>query len=381
MTRVLVVGAGIVGAACAEALARGGAEVRIFEAARPAGGATAAGMGHVLVLDDSAAQLALTHRSRELWDARAKEWPDGVERDPCGTLWVAADDEELAAALQKCALFAAHGIDAIPVDAVRLRKLEPNLRVGLVGGVLFPGDSVVYPPVATRHMLAVAQQNGAELVSNTRVQRIEDGVLVLEDNTRHEGDLVLVAAGLASKDLLAPGLAPAHLELIPKKGHLAITDRRPGYVRHQLVELGYLKSAHGADTTSVAFNVQPRATGQVLLGSSRQLGVRDPRVEAPVLARMVRRAFDFLPSLAALPVVRTWVGLRPATRDNLPIIGPLPAAPRTWFAAGHEGVGITTSLGTAELIAHGVLGAPTALDPTPFSPHRFDHAGEVHGHA
>jgi len=381
VTRVLVVGAGIVGAACAEALARGGADVHILDAARPAGGATAAGMGHVLVLDDSEAQLALTRRSRALWDARAAEWPNGVERDPCGTLWVAADDEELEAALVKRTWYAERGVEAIPVDAARLARLEPNLRAGLAGGLLFPGDSVVYPPVATRHMLQVAQRHGAELSVGAPVTRIEDGAVVLGNGARLSADVVVVAAGLDSAQLLAPGLAPPHLALVPKKGHLAITDRRPGYVRHQLVELGYLKSAHGAEATSVAFNAQPRATGQVLLGSSRQLGEASRHVEPAVLARMVRRALEFLPTLGSLSVLRTWVGLRPATRDNLPVIGALEAAPRTWLAAGHEGVGITTSLGTAELVANGVLGAATELDPAPFSPQRFSAVQWEHGHA
>ena len=73
---------------------------------------------------------------------------------------------------------------------------------------------------------------------------------------------------------LTPGLA-----IRPRKGHLVITDRHPGFVTHQLLELGYLKSAHGSDAASVAFNVQPRATGQLLIGSSRQYDVEDPAVD------------------------------------------------------------------------------------------------------
>ena len=76
----------------------------------------------------------------------------------------------------------------------------------------------------------------------------------------------------------APELTPG-VEVRKRKGHLVITDRYPGYVRHQLVELGYLKSAHSTIADSVAFNVQPRRTGQLLIGSSRQYGVEHSDID------------------------------------------------------------------------------------------------------
>jgi glycine/D-amino acid oxidase-like deaminating enzyme len=196
-----------------------------------------------------------------------------------------------------------------------------------------------------------------------------------------EADIVVVAAGLETPGLVdVPGLV-----VRAKKGHLAITDRVPGFVRHQLVELGYLKSAHGHDPTSVAFNAQPRATGQVLLGSSRQLDTGqhddalDPRVEPEILARMVRRGLEYLPGLAGIPVVRAWVGFRPATDDNLPFIGPAPGRPRLWIAAGHEGVGIATSLATARLVADQLGGRTPPIDPAPYWPARLAGAPGARG--
>ena len=93
---VIVVGAGVVGAACAEALAEAGCRVSVLEAAFPGAGATGAAMGHLVVMDDSEAQFALTAYSRRLWAERAASLPPELEHDACGTLWVAADDEELA---------------------------------------------------------------------------------------------------------------------------------------------------------------------------------------------------------------------------------------------------------------------------------------------
>jgi len=368
---VIVVGAGIVGAACAEALAAAGVAVRVIERGRPGGGATGAAMGHVLVLDDSEAQLALSRLSRDLWDARRAELPAAVERDECGTIWVAADDREMAAARAKHEWLGARGVESEILDDATLYGHEPNLCPGLAGGLRIAADSVVYPPCAVRWLLERAAARGAVIEEATPVRGVLDGAVELEDGAgrarRVEADAVIVAAGIDTPRLVdLPGLV-----VRPKKGHLAITDRVPGFVRHQLVELGYLKSAHGAERTSVAFNAQPRATGQVLLGSSRQLDDDDPRVEPEILARMVRRGLEYLPGLAEVPVVRVWVGFRPSTGDNLPVIGPVPGRARLWLATGHEGVGIATSLATARLVADQLLGRSPPIDPAPYLPARL----------
>ena len=121
---------------------------------------------------------------------------------------------------------------------------------------------------------------------------------------------------------------------------------------------------------SVAFNVQPRATGQLLLGSSRELVGWDAAVNRVVLARMIRRAMSFMPALARVNAIRTWTGFRPATPDKLPLIGAWPAVDGLWIAAGHEGLGITTALGTGALLADLIVGRQPALDPLPFAPAR-----------
>jgi D-hydroxyproline dehydrogenase subunit beta len=165
-----------------------------------------------------------------------------------------------------------------------------------------------------------------------------------------------------------------------RKGHLAITDRYPGFVRHQLVELGYLKSAHSVSTDSVAFNVQPRQTGQILIGASRQYGNEDPAVDQAMLTAMLQRATLYLPSLASLNVLRVWTGFRAATPDKLPLIGPDPSDPTLWLATGHEGLGITTALATAELLAADLTGSRAAIPPEPYLPARFAPA-EIKEHA
>lgn len=367
----IVVGGGIVGAACAEALAHVGGDVRLLERGYIAGGATAAGMGHVLVLDDSDAQLALTRVSRALWAERWSQLPTAIERDTCGTIWVAADDDELAAAAKRADAYAAHGIETELLDAQALYAYEPHLRHGLAGGLRIPGDRVLYPPAAARHLLDRAVAAGADVLEQTPVRRAGDGHVDLADGSRFEADLVVIAAGLESPALVdVPGLV-----IRAKKGHLSITDRCPGLVRHQLIELGYLNSAHGNAATSVAFNLQPRATGQILIGSSRQLDDTDPRVDHGIVSRMLARATVYLPALGSVPIVRTWTGFRPATPDHLPIIGPLPGAPGLWLATGHEGFGIATALGTARLLVDQWLGRQPIIDPRPFHAERLTAPG------
>lgn len=360
----LIIGAGIVGAACALELAEAGETVTIADAAFAAAGATAECMGHLVVMDDSEAQIALTSLSVRLWETRASDLPASVEYDRCGTIWVAADDEEMAAVTVKCEVYHRHGVEAEVLGPDALYRYEPNLRRGLAGGLRVPGDRVLYAPTATRWMLDRALATGrCRYLSGARALRIDGHAVYFEGATGPiRFDRIVVAAGIGTSALLP------ELEIRPRKGMLAITDRYPGYLRHQLVELGYLKSAHGSDEDSVAFNVQPRFTGQILIGSSRQFGRDDRAIDQPLLRRMLARAAQYLPSLDALRIIRVWSGFRPAGRHHLPLIGPHPGRPGVWLATGHEGLGITTSLGTARLLADGILGRPSPIAPTPFLP-------------
>jgi glycine/D-amino acid oxidase-like deaminating enzyme len=359
----IVVGAGIVGAACARALVREGLQVTVLDASYAGGATTAAGMGHIVVMDDSPAQLALTALSRELWRAMASSLPRSVEYDPCGTIWVAADAAQMDAIRDKQRLYGDHDIGSDIVGARRLSALEPNLRDGLAGGLVVDGDAVVYPPGAALQFLAEARAGGATIRERCRVDEILHRAVLCGDELI-EAHVVVNAAGAEAVRLVP------ELPIVPRKGHLAITDRYPDFCRHQLVELGYLTSAHVMTSESVAFNVQPRITGQLLIGSSRELAGWDASTNRDVLRQMLDRAVQFMPSIERMSVVRTWTGFRPATPDKLPLIGRWEPTAGLYIAAGHEGLGITTSLGTARLIADMIVGRQSPIDATPFSPMR-----------
>lgn len=359
---VLILGAGIVGAACAYECTKAGMRVGIVEPAVPAGAATAAGMGHLVVMDDSPAQLALTHYSRELWRELRGALPPGAEYEECGTLWIAADGEEMATVSFKKSLYARGGVDAEVLDEAALREAEPNLRPGLAGALRVPNDGVIYPPAAAAYFLSRAERHGGTLIRGKRPVQASDGEVVLEDSTRLKAGRIVIATGIDTT--LCPWV-----KVQPRKGHLVITDRYPGFVRHQLVELGYLKSAHGSNQDSVAFNLQPRKTGQVLIGSSRQFGDLSARVDGTILRRMLDRAVEYVPELRALLATRVWTGFRAATPDKLPLIGPT-RDPSVLVAMGFEGLGITNAPGAARLVLHHLTGIPSPIDPEPFLPER-----------
>jgi len=377
---VVVVGAGIVGAACAHELAKQGADVLVLDRAGVGGGVTAAGMGHLVLMDDSPAEFALSAWSRDLWLELAPRLSAREAFVRCGTLWVAVDDEEYELAQTRQQALVQAGVDCSLLDAQQMREAEPELREGLRGGMMLPDDAVVYAPAAAAWLLAQPVKGRVTCRLDTQVARVNREGVVLESGEAIAAGAVLVANGLQASDLL-PGLP-----MQAKKGHLLITDRYPGTIRHQILELGYIKSAHNASGTSVAFNVQPRPTGQILIGSSRQFDTVDPAIEPDVLARMLRRAAEYLPALPALNAIRAWTGFRPATTDGLPLIGP--AAPfgddschrSTWLATGHEGLGVTTALATAKLIAAQMLdlGDVLPIDAAPYLPARFENVGANH---
>src|SRR4051794_32824649 len=195
---VAIVGAGIVGAACAAALASAGLRVVVLDRDGVASGTTAAGMGHIVVMDDTEAQFALTHYSQRLWDELSPELPQSSEYENCGTIWVAADDEELSEARRKQEFYANHGKAAELLDERALRAAEPNLREGLAGGLLIESDNVVYQLTATQFLIDKAQQHGAEVrIGSAAAAITDDGVRLIDGETVLAG-AVVNAAGTAA---------------------------------------------------------------------------------------------------------------------------------------------------------------------------------------
>jgi glycine/D-amino acid oxidase-like deaminating enzyme len=362
---VLVIGAGIVGAACALALQREGLRVGLVDAASPGSGVTAAGMGHLVALDETEDELDLCLLSLRLWDQFMERHPGVGEPLRCGTLWVAEDEQQMQHALLRAERLSRRGWHAEALNGDALARREPALRSGLCGAVRVGGDSVVYPPAVAAFLARQLQDEGGSLYLGQRVVALASGGLMLANGMRMSAAHMVVAAGVHSAALLP------EVPVAPRKGHLAITDRYPGRLSHQVVSMNYGQAASGADALAVAANVQPRATGQWLVGSCRQDGVHDSAVDPAVLAAVLRSAMALLPCLADMNIVRTWTGMRPATPDGRPIIGAHPELAGVWLATGHEGLGVTTAFGTSQLLADQIMGRPGSIDATAYQPSRF----------
>ncbi|MEO8670911.1 MAG: FAD-dependent oxidoreductase [Tahibacter sp.] len=362
---VLIVGGGIIGCVLADRLARSGVAVALVERDCIGGAATAASMGHLVVLDDDPAELALSAWSCERWRSERDDLPSNVDYRATGTLWIARDADEFALAEAKCTRLGAANVASTLLDGAALHALEPALRGDLAGALRVTGDGVVYPPLAALHFARRAQAHGAQIVTGVAVDALQEGTVRLADGRELHAGAIVLATGCAAPDLLRC------VPIRKRKGHLLITTRSAPLIAHQLVELGYAKSALGNDVESVAFNVQPRPTGQLLIGSTRQFDDNSAEINPRLLERLLDRAREFLPGLGDLQALRAWTGFRPTTPDHRPLIGAWPGKPGLWIACGHEGLGVTTAPGTAELLA-ALLGlAPLPFDPAPFSPARY----------
>jgi glycine/D-amino acid oxidase-like deaminating enzyme len=339
-----IVGGGIIGWACALRLARSGQRGVVIDRAGTGQGTTSRAMGHLVALDGDDDELAFCRMGRDLWrellDGRAPE----AEYNPCGTLWLAQHDTDALAIGASVDRFLRHGVRATWLDTNQLYRAEPQLRAGLAGAIHVPDDGVLYPPWAAEFLGRSARQLGVSFFDHDQVIEIRDDALLLKSGTRISAQHLIVAAGLQTATLL-PG-AP----IFGRKGQLVITDRGAEMVRHQLVELGYTHSAKGDADVSIAFNLQPRPHGQMLLGSSRSFTDTGERIDTVLLRHMIDRAISFVPALAYRHALRSWTGFRPMTPDHRPLIGPVPGHERVWVASGHEGLGITTALSTAALL-------------------------------
>lgn len=351
----LVVGAGIVGAACARELARAGATVDLLEQRCVGAGATAAGMGHLVTMRGVPGELEFTSAGVDMWRRAPAELLRCAEYDRAGTLWIATSSAEVEQLQQQAQAFGALGIEASLLDARALALVEPALSGAALAGMRVPGDAIIYPPKAAQWLAGDCGRGRIRLHQGVRAQALGADWVLAADGRRFEAAAVVVAAGLAARSLL-PGLP-----LLAKRGHLLISERGGPRISHQILELGYAASTHAQDAVSIAFNVQPRPSGQLLIGASREIGVEDRAESLEVLARIAHRAVHFLPGLATHKVIRTWTGLRPATPQGMPMLGAvsLPAAAGSvWVAVGHEGLGATTALVSARILAAKMLGQP-----------------------
>ncbi|WP_028798977.1 NAD(P)/FAD-dependent oxidoreductase [Streptomyces sp. 142MFCol3.1] len=372
---VVVVGAGMVGAACALYAARAGLDVTVVDRGSVAGGTTGAGEGNLLVSDkEPGPELDLALLSGRLWSELAAE--DGlgpaIEYEAKGGVVVAATPRELAALEARADGQRAAGVRADLVAADRLHDLEPYLAPDLAGAVHYPQDSQVMPALAAAHLV---RASGARLLTGrtvTAVLRAPAGPVrgVRTDRGDIHAPAVVNAAGTWGADVA--GLAGAPLPVLPRRGFVLVTEPLPRRVRHKVYAADYVADV-ASDSAALQTSpvVEGTAAGPVLIGASRERAGFDRSFSLPVVRAVAEGATRLFPFLSEVRALRTYLGFRPYLPDHLPAIGPDPRVPGLLHACGHEGAGIGLATGTGQLIAQVLTGAPPGLDLTSFRPDRF----------
>jgi glycine/D-amino acid oxidase-like deaminating enzyme len=397
---VVVIGAGMVGAATAAALAATGRRVLVVDRSGPLGGTTAAGEGNILVSDKlPGPELDLALRSVALWQELAAEASEvdgssevfgartvsGVsefEFESKGGVVVAHDEAQLAALLALVERQRAAGVEVTALDPDGLREAEPRIAPGLAGGAFYPQDSQVQPMKAALALLERARRSGARVAGGSDVlalDRAPDGALagLVTSRGRVAAPVVVNAAGPWSGEVA--GRLGTSVPVRPRRGRILVTEPLPAAViRHKVYEADYV-GAVVSDSAALQCSavVEGTASGTVLIGSSRDGAGFSTAPDPAALAEMARRAVGLFPFLAGVRALRSYTGFRPASPDHLPVIGADAEVPGLFHATGHEGAGIGLAPATAELITALVTGTAPPVDPAPFAPGRF--VAEVSG--
>jgi glycine/D-amino acid oxidase-like deaminating enzyme len=377
-TRVVVLGAGVVGAACARELTIAGFDVLVLDRGRPASGTTSHGEGNILVSDKGpGAELALAQLSAKLWPTVAGP---GVEYEPKGGIVVATTEAGATALTAFAATQAAAGVRTESLSAASLAAAEPALTRDVTAAVHYPEDAQVQPAGAALALLGSALAHGARLRADTEVTgAVARGGRITGIRVPGEvigADVVVNATGPWAAAVSAALGAP--IAVRPRRGEILVTTPMPGVVRHKVYDADYV-GAVGADSGDLQTSAVVESTrgGTVLIGSSRRRVGFDDSVRPYVLGAVAEKALRLFPSLADAAVMRAYGGFRPYVDDHLPVIGEDPRMANLWHATGHEGAGIGLSLGTAHLLRELLTGVPPSIDVKEFTVDRPAVLAEV----
>jgi D-hydroxyproline dehydrogenase subunit beta len=372
---VAVVGAGIVGCATAWELARRGVRVALVERGEVSSGTTGLGEGNVLCSDKAAGpELTLAVRGLALFDELEEVLGDeaGIRRK--GALVVYTDEAGWAAEPARLEPLRAAGVECELLAPGEARAAEPELGAAVLGASFFPRDLQCAPRAVARALAREAERLGAAVLTGRRVERIAVRAGRVEGLAGGGGlvaaDRVVLAAGAWSAPLArSAGLA---LPVEPRKGQLVRLERRPGFLRHKLIDGGYMAAVAGAGAElQLSSVVETTLDGHVLVGSSRERRGFDLEVDPRVGRALLAEAARIVPAVAELAVDGQWAGLRPWLPGGLPAIGPSRTAEGLWVATGHEGAGVALGPLTGRLVAQEMCGERPELELAPFDPDRF----------
>lgn len=372
---VVIIGGGIVGVCCAYFLSRAGVKVHLVERGCLASGTSGACEGNILQWDKPAGiMLQLGMASAALYDSLAPDLPLDIEYVKKGSILVAEHPEELDATRQLVRTMQGEGVACEFLGLKELRELEHNLAEDLAGGAVFPDDAQVQPMLAVFAFAQAAKSQGAVIQPFTSVESIKvvnGRVVSVHTSAGHIAtDAVVNAAGVWSKAV--GDMVGVDVPVLPRKGHIVVTEPVANIVYRKMMEAGYTQTVESDSAgLSIAAVVESTASGNILLGSSREIVGIDRTVNPEVIQAIVVRAIRFFPCLASIHAIRSYAGLRPFTPDHVPIIGESNAVQGFYIATGHEGTGICFGPITGKLISQMITAQEPDLPVAELLPGRF----------
>jgi glycine oxidase len=275
-------------------------------------------------------------------------------------LYVAFDDAARAELQSRARWQRAAGGDVEELSPREAFTLAPVLSEKIIFALHLPNNRRVENRKLTLAYINAATNAGADFREGARVDSIaiEGGRatgLRLADGSLETGDVIINAAGAWAGDIR--GLEDDRIHFYPVRGQILCFDARPGLV--------------GPSLFSTAGILVPRRDGRILAGSIFEDAGFNKSVTLDGMERILRAVRAMVPSIASIPFREAWAGLRPASDDLLPVLGPSPTVANVLYAAGHFRSGILLSALTGEMIADLVKQRTPSIDLTPFSPARF----------
>ncbi|MET9699175.1 glycine oxidase ThiO [Streptomyces sp. NPDC006529] len=376
---VLVIGGGIIGLVTAWRAARRGLRTVLADPA-PGGGAAQVAAGMLAAVTElhygEETLLGLNLASAERYPAFAAELADasgglGIGYRACGTLAVALDADDRVHLRELHALQRRCGLESQWLTGRECRRLEPMLAPGVRGGLRVDGDHQVDPRQLAAALLAACERAGVVLhrakAARLTVTADRAAGALLDDGISVAADQVVLAAGSLSGRL--DGVPPRALPPVrPVKGQVLRLTVPPA-------RAPFLSRTVRAVVRGSHVYLVPRENGELVVGAtSEELGW-DTTVTAGGVYELLRDAHELAPGITELPLTETRAGLRPASPDNAPLLGPT-ELPGLHLATGHYRNGVLLTPVTGDVLADVLTTGELPEVARPFSPRRFSAVRE-----
>lgn len=380
----IVIGAGAVGSAVAYSLQKAGLKTALLDRNDICSGTSGACDGNMLaVTKQPGPAVDLTVAGINRFIEFNAETPEEFSFHQRGSTLVCEDDFDVTFCRELLQRQLDYKMPVRWLDSKELHEREPYLADDIVGAIECDIDASLNPMHVTYALAKNAKRLGCDVRNYHEVTDIlinQSGAIAGVETVKGKmlAPQVIICTGAYSA---AVGkLANIEIPIIPRKGHILVTENIPQIARRKVSEAKYVALRYQKEGATVdpliekmgiSLVVEPVEEGYCLLGSSREFVGFDTKTSPLTVELIARRVMRFFPIMKNLHIVRTYAGLRPYTEDHLPLVGPVSAIPGLYIAAGHEGEGIGMSLITGAIISHYLCNTPIEVEIESLKPDRF----------